>query len=420
VSIRSSRQRRDFQGVQPGSLIPPRGSGRYGNALVNEDTVLRNSAAWACMRLRADLISTLPLTVTMRVQGENIAMPPSPILVAPGGERWDYMDWMWATQHDLDRVGNSIGLITEVNALGLPARIDLQPSRICTVIMRKGQPEPIYKIDQKEYPASKVWHERQYPVAGLPVGLSPVAVAAYSIGEGLSLQQFATDWFAGGAVPKAYMRNKAKTLITKEVTEAKQWYRDVMTNGDLLVFGNDWEYDMIQAEQAGVEWIQGRQNNVIDIARYFGCPADLIDGAVSGQAVTYANISQRDLQFLIMNLGPAVSRRERTLTKLIPARRNVVLDTDALLRMDPMTRAQYAKIRIDSRTLAPSEVRRGEGEAPFTQAQKDEFTELFPPKTATSPPERVASAPTTAEIRAALDDWLAVDNAPRSPLPIGG
>jgi len=107
------------------------------------------------------------------------------------------------------------------------------------------------------------------------------------------------------------MKHTGRVLQPKEIDTAKQWYRDVMSNGDLLVHGKDWEYDMIQAQQAGVEWLNARQATVPDIARFFGCPSDLIDAAVSGQNITYANMTQRNLEFLIMYLGPAVFKRER-------------------------------------------------------------------------------------------------------------
>ena len=56
----------------------------------------------------------------------------------------------------------------------------------------------------------------------------------------------------------------------------------------------------------------------------------------SNCAITYANISQRNLQFLIMHLGPAVGRREDAFSrKLVSNPRYVKLNTDALLRMDP-------------------------------------------------------------------------------------
>lgn len=411
--------KREFQGVTPEGQIPPRGTARTGSVLVNEDTALRNSAVWACMRLRADLISTFPVDVFRDVDGIAYEMTKPPILVTPGGKRWPYRHWMWATQHDLDGSGNTIGLITETNALGLPARIDLFPIRVCTVIQRRGEMEPRYKIDGKEYPAAKVWHERQFPIAGLPVGLSPIAYAAWSIGESSSMQQFALDWFGGGAVPKARMRNKAKILKDKEITTAKQWYRDVITNGDIMVYGADWEYDFIQASEAGIAWIEGRKHSVMEICRFFGCPADLIEAAISGQSITYANISQRNLEFLIMHLGPAVIRREATLSEMLPTPRYVKLNTDALLRMDPQTQAMVIKTEIDSRTLTVTEARALRNRPPLTKEQEAEFNRIFPPKMAVSPPEKLAG-PVAPELRDWVDAWVLDDAAPRSPIPIGG
>lgn len=416
------RARREFQGVTPEGMIPPRlGTRRAGSVLVTGETALRHSAVWACLRLRADLISTLPVDTFRSVGDLTVSVPKAPVLVDPGGRHWPMHHWMWATQRDLDMAGNAIGLITEVNGYGLPARIDLQPIGACTVIQRKGMTEPLYKVDGKEYAAEKVWHERQYPVAGMPVGLSPVAFAAWTIGEYLSIQQFALDWFGGGAVPKARMRNKAKVLNPKDVTKAKQWYRDVISNGDLLVYGADWEYDMIQASQQGVEWLDAKRFGLADVCRFFSCPADLIEAAISAPGtLTYANLVQRNLQFLIMNLQPAITRREFTLSALLPLQRYVKLNVHALLRMDPQTQASVIHQRISDKTITVSEARALYDLPPLTPAQEAEFDRLFPPKVSTNPPLKVAGAPGPDEWR---DDdftrWLARDLAPRSPLPIG-
>jgi HK97 family phage portal protein len=305
----------------------------------------------------------------------QVEMPKPPILVNPGGERVDMCEWMYSSQIDLDRAGNTIGLITEINALGLPARIDLQILSECTVQMRDG--ELTYRIGGKRYDPSKVWHERQYTVAGLEVGLSPVAYAAWSIGEYLSIQQFALDWFGGGAVPKARMKNVAKTVTNEEAEKIKARYRANVDSGGLFVHGNDWEFDFIQAQNQGMEWIEGKRYGVTDIARFFGAPGDLIEAAVSTGTITYANISQRNLQFLIMNLQPAIYRRELRLSKLLPQPRYVKLNTDALLRMDPQTRAQVMLTRINSRTLTPTEARELDNMPPLTDSQIGEFDRLF-------------------------------------------
>lgn len=110
-------------------------------------------------------------------------------------------------------------------------------------------------------------------------------------------------------------------------------------------------------------------------------PADLIEAAVSGQAVTYANISQRNLQFIIMNLGPVVFRREKALSAFLPKGRFVKLNSDAILRMDPETRAKVLGQQVQDRLLAPSEARAIDNRLPFTEEQLAEFDRLWPVRT---------------------------------------
>lgn len=418
------RQRREFQGVTPEGTIPPRAAGpRRGAVMVNEQTALRHSAVWACRRLRADLISTFPVEVYRDVDGIPVQMPltNTSLLVNPGGPRWPWKPWAWASQFNLEGCGNSVGLITEVNALGLPNRVDLAPLDKVVIIQRKGETEPRYKIDGKEYPASKVWHERMFPVPGMAMGLSPLAMAAWSIGEYLSIQEFALDWFGGGAVPKARMRNKAKVLKASDITTAKQWYRDVIQNGDLLVYGADWEYDMIQAQQAGVEWIEGRRFGLNDACRFFGVPGELVDAALSSRSINYANMSQKNLDFLTLHLGPAVEWREESLTAALPRPRYAKLKTDKLLRLDPKALTEDQHQQIEDRTLTVTEARAERGRAPLTPEQEAEFLRLFPPKTSPGAPALPAHR-VQDELMAVIDSWAAdpMLGAPRSPIPIEG
>jgi HK97 family phage portal protein len=379
--------RRDFFGITGAQdLIPQRQQSRTaGTVMVNSDTAMRHSAVWACLRLRGDLVSTMPVDQYRRVLGIQVEIPAKPpILVQPGGERVDICEWMYSTQVDLDRGGNTFGLITERNAANLPQRIDLMPLNECTVLVKKGVVS--YRIAGKEYPAEKVWHERQFTISGLPFGLSPVAYAAWSIGQYQSAQQFALDWFGTGGVPKGHLKNTELPTLDPEAAQTiKTRFKASVENNDVFVSGKDWEYSPFQAEAVGAEWLEAQKYGIGDIARFFGAPGDLIDAAVSTGSITYANITQRNLQFLIMHLGPAIYRRERSLSKLLPAPRYVKLNTSALLRMDDQTRASVIKTKIDARVLAPSEARELDNLPPFTPEQLAEFTSLFGPTKAAPP-----------------------------------
>lgn len=364
-----------------------------GSVNVTPDTALRQSAVWACIRLRADHMSTLPVDTYRDVDGIPVEVAKKPIFENPGGKDWPWHDWVWATQADLDRTGNAVGIIREKNAMGLPMVIELANTREVSVFSRTekvlGRSVQVvrWRISGVEYPPDQIWHERQFPVSGMILGLSPIAYAAWTIGEAMSMQQFALKWFGQGGVPRARLQNTQKTIKPAEAIIIKDRWRSSVEGGDLFVTGSDWDYQLIQAEQAGQEWIEGRKLSVPEIARYFGCPADMIDGAASGSSdITYANITQKNLQFLIHHLGPAIVRREKNWSRgLLPQPQYVKLNTDALLRMDPATREETIRSQLESKQITVTEARALNNRPPYTKAQEDEVEKFFPAKKAAAP-----------------------------------
>jgi phage portal protein BeeE len=122
---------------------------------------------------------------------------------------------------------------------------------------------------------------------------------------------------------------------------------------------------------------------VPEIARYSGCPADMIDGAASsgGGTVNYSNITQKNLNFLIHHLGPTIIRREHTWSrKLLPQPRYVKLNTDALLRMDPETREKTIRSQLESRQITVTEARALNNRPKYTAEQEAEIEQFFPAK----------------------------------------
>lgn len=360
-------------------LFPPRPGygGRNSTPQVTQDTALRHSAVWAALRVRADLVSSMPVDMYRQVDKIQVEIPNKPpILVTPGGSKVKIKEWMYSSQVDIDRSGNVCGLITARDALGYPAVIELQELMHTTIRIKDGK---IYKFRFRnvDYDPEEVWHEKQYTLAGVPVGLSPVSYAAWSIEQYLTAQQFAMDWFSSGAIPAAELKNTAKTVNPKESEDIKNRFKATVGPGDVFVHGNDWEYNPLQAIESDAQWINTQQYGIPDIARFFGVPADLMDAAISGSSVTYANIFQRNLQFLIYNLGPAVGRREDALSDLLPRPRFVKLNSDAVLRMDPVTRAAVMAQQVNARLRSPNELRALDNLEPFTPEQLAEFAELF-------------------------------------------
>lgn len=370
-----------------GEMIGDRTRGRRtGGGRVELDQARRVSAWWAAQRLRADLISTMPVDVFRRVGGVQIEQKKGPLFITPEGSGSLWCEWMYSTTIDLDSVGNTVGIISAVDGFGLPSVIELQPSGDVTVRCSKSGVVD-YKIGAKTYKSSQIWHEKQHTVSGSPVGLSPLAHAALALNPGLSAAQFALDWFQNSTVPAAHLRNSARTLNREEATKVKESFKASLASGDVFVSGNDWEYNMLAAKASESQFIETMKVSGADAARYLGVPGDMIDIPVEGSAITYANITQRNLQLFIINIGPAIARREAAFsTRLLPQPRYAKLNANALLRMDLAGRYEAYGVGIDKRFIAPSEARSHEDLPPFTPDQLAEFALLFPAK---------ATAPTT-------------------------
>ena len=348
-----------------------------GAVSVTPDTALRHSAVWAGLRVRSDLISSLPVDAFRKVGAHQVEVAKSPFLTDPAGDGSGMSAWLYATQFDLDRVGNTFGAIVARDAAGKPAVVE--PLAASSVIVRaKGSKVVGYRVNGHKYEPDEIWHEKQFLMAGMPVGLSMIAYAAWSLGASLSAQQFALDWFSTGAQPIGSLRHtKLGALQDDVIASAKAKWKAAVANRDLFVTGSDWEFDMAAEAASQQGFIDTQEFGVVEASRWTGVPADIIDGMVKGSSMTYANITQRNLQLLIINLGPAIARREFRLSATTAAPRFVKLNTDALLRMDPAARTEMLAKQIESRQVAPSEARALDNRMPFTEEQLAEFDRLF-------------------------------------------
>jgi len=355
-------------------LLADRTAGRAAAAKVTTDQARRQSVVWAATRLRADLVSLMPVDAFRKSSaagGLAVEVPKPRVLVEPAeiadGHPMPIGEWMYSSQVSLDSSGNSFGVIRKTDALGLPAQIELVAVEDVVVKIKGGRITE-YRIGGEKTDARHVWHERQFTVAGLPIGLSPITYAAMALAGGISAQEFALDWFANGAVPGAPLKNEEKVLDTRQAEITRSRFKAAVQAGDVFVSGKDWTYNPISAKAAESSFIEQMRYTDQDLCRFLGVPGDMVDVATEGGHITYANVTQRNLQLLTMNLGAPIKRREDALSRLVPGDRYVKLNRAAVLAMDEKTRAELFKLRIQSRTMTPDEARPPEGRATPTRA----------------------------------------------------
>lgn len=373
-------------GDTPNELIPSRaGVGVPGSVVVTESNALRHSGVWAAQRLRANLISSLPVHAQKRsyTTGVMQKMPLPPFFVMPSrgiDDKMSFQDWMWATQFNLDRFGNAIGIIRARNGFGLPAVIELC-SNSALMVHCTGPVINFYRYNGIRYEPEDVWHERAYMVPGSPIGLAPLEYAGWSISGYLSAHKFGLDFFGAGGLPNGILKNTARASLTDDQRRnVQQRFVQSTSNRQPFVASAEWEWTPAMAEDSTATYLDVMKWGTTDIARFFDVPADLIDASSEGSHITYANVIQRNVQLLIMHIGPTLQRREVALSRIVPEQWEIKFDSDQLMRMDPETRHKVLVGRVTGRTLAPDEARMYDGLPPFTEEQMAQLERLLPTK----------------------------------------
>jgi HK97 family phage portal protein len=336
---------------------------------VNTDIAQRLSAVWACVRLLADVISTMPVDAYRQGSREPIE-PRPPILVTPAAGT-PMHDWLAQVVRSLLLAGNAWGLVTDRTGAGLrPSRIELlDPARVGVQVDRDGT--VTYRLDGAEIDRDELWHLRAYPVAGQVRGLSPIAYAMQNIGLRLAAEQFGAQFFGDNATPSGILTTDQRLTPESAHKLSERWniyFGSGKPRGRrtaVLGEGARWQAVSVQPEES--QFLDTLQFNVAQVCRIYGVPPEMI-AAASGDSLTYANVEQRSLDFLTYTVGPWLTRIETALSDLVARGTYVKFNSGALLCTDLKSRYESYEIALRARFLTLDEVRDLEDREPLPES----------------------------------------------------
>lgn len=330
---------------------------------VDTDAAMRHTAVWACVRLLADTVSTLPVDVYRRGEAEPLATPPLLVEPAAGTPR---TDWLYAAMASLLLRGNAYGLVTaRSGATLLPSQVELVHPDLVSVFVDPETQAVTYRIGGQAYGRTDVLHVRAYAMPGVLLGLSPVEYARQAIGLGLAAEKFGAQYFGDGAMPQGVL--EAEGNISSEMAHALSARWESAHGGArkvAVLSGAKFVPITVKPEES--QFIETQRLNVASIARVFGVPPEMI-GAEAGNSLTYANVEGRALDLLKYAVNPWLVRLENALGTLLPRNQYVKFNADGLLRTDTKTRYEAHKIGLDAGFLTVNEVRALEDLPPLVE-----------------------------------------------------
>lgn len=360
----------DWLGV-PGTLTDPEWWAAFGahsgsGQNVTPDSALRLSAVWACTRLIAETISTLPLSMYERTPvGKRLADHPLQMIIhdTPNASSTASVFWEAMVAAMLLR-GNARAekLMAGSRLVGLKF---LDPARL--VPSRRGDGTREWRYTEKDGTQRVIATDRIWRVPGFTLdgedGVSVIRYGADVFGSAQAASAAADGTFDRGLMPTTYFKhpNWLKKEQREEFRENLAKISGAINSGKPALLEGGMDTGTIGINPSDAQLLESRGFSVEEICRWFRVPPFMV-GHSEKSTSWGTGIEQQMIGFLTFTLAPWLRRIEQAISKdlLTPAERKRYypkFSVEGLLRADSAGRSAFYGAMVNNGVLTRDEVR---------------------------------------------------------------
>lgn len=349
---------------------------------VNERTAMQTTAVYACVRILAEAIASLPLHVyEYQDDGGKKLVHDHPLYYLlhdePNPEMTSFVFRETLMSHLLIW-GNAYAQIIRDGAgrvLGLypllPDKMDVQrddKGNIYYVYSRNSDENPMFK----EYGNIRLKAEDVLHIPGLGfdglIGYSPIAMAKNAVGMTLACEEYGASFFANGANPGGVLEHPGVLKDPSKVRESwNSVYRGVNNAHKIAVLEEGMKYQQIGIPPEEAQFLETRKFQINEIARLYRIPPHMVGDLDKS---SFSNIEQQSLEFVKYTLDPWVIRWEQSLQRslLLPGEKGkyfIKLNVDGLLRGDYQSRMNGYAVGRQNGWFSANDIREMENMNPI-------------------------------------------------------
>ena len=342
---RFSRARDKPTNTLPGSTYSFFFGSTTSGKTVNERTALQTTAVYACVRILAETIASLPLhTFRYTDRGKEKALEhPLYYLLhnEPNSEMTSFAFRETLMSHLL-LWGNAYAQIIRDGRGQILSLYPLLPDKMTVDRAESGDIVYQYRTDRGVYllRRDEVLHIPGLGFDGL-IGYSPIAMAKNAIGMAIATEEYGASFFANGANPGGVLEHPGVVKDPKRVRES--WnavYQGSSNAHRVAVLEEGMKFQAIGIPPEQAQFLETRKFQINEIARIFRVPPHMLADL---EKSSFSNIEQQSLEFVKYTLDPWVIRWEMAIQKalFLPSEKKqyfVKFNLDGLLRGDYQSR----------------------------------------------------------------------------------
>ena len=330
------------------------------------DKALTLTAVWCAIRLLAESVSSLPISVyTKQANGDKLEDTKSPIYKLVKFKPNYYQNKITFFEFIMLSIcteGNSYVQIVRNNS-GTPVQlICLSPSDVTVVVNNN---ELFYQIDGGAVlDSSDVLHFKTITDDGV-TGLSPIDQCAKALNWGVSLEEFGATFFSNGAKPSSILqtdRALSDTALQRLKSSFNNNYAKLKNSNSTIVLEEGLTFKPISISPEQAQFLSSRQFSIEEVARIFNVPPHMLKDLSKS---SFNNIEMQSQEYLTYTLMPYINKIEAEMNlKLFRTnelgKTFVEFNVNGLLRGDVKSRTEAYKTAITNGYMSINEVRQKE------------------------------------------------------------
>ena len=335
---------------------------------VDVNVALQLSTVWACVRLIAETLSTLPMNVYIDRNGKKVIASRHNMYTLlhtqPNADTTAVVFWQafiaslllrggaWVEKHMVGDIITSLDL--------------LQPECISRTNGEWWYQDPVTNI-LRYIPDDHMWHTPAFSIDG-KTGLSPISVGANVFGGAVAADRASADTFKNG------MKASGLVTVDQQLTKPQRdlvrgHVQEVSEKGGYFVLEKGTGFQQLNMNPQDAELLSTRAFNVEEICRWFRVPPFMV-GHSEKSSSWGTGIEAQMIAFVTFVLRPWAVRIEQSarMNLFTPVERlkySAEFALEGLLRGDSASRAAFYSVMTQNGVYTRDECRDKENLEPM-------------------------------------------------------
>lgn len=343
---------------------------------VTPDTAMRLSSVYACVRVLAETVSSLPLILYKSTadggKERATAHPLYEVLHDIPNDWQTSLEFREMMTAHVSLRGNAYAEILSGRRGAVDRLVPIHPDRVTPKRLSNGRIG--YEVrghdgNLRILLQSEMFHLRGLSFDGMK-GLSPIEYQRNAVGLSIAAEEFGTKRLENGANPGGILEHPGtiKEEAAKRLRESWQKaYGGVKNTGKTAILEEGMKWTQVGLTSKDIQFIESRKFQVEEIARIFRIPPHMIGDLTRS---TNNNIEHQSIDFVVHTIRPWLERWEQCISRDLLTEKDrkdgyfAEFLVDGLLRGDIASRYDaYAKGRQNG-WLSANDIRKLENMNP--------------------------------------------------------